>query len=114
MNYHDPLRATELLRNHLAAHDQSLCFLFGAGTSAINIADNDDTTKPIEYTPLIPTVSVLTDICKKNCSDLGKKFAVAWEKIINECKDLDQDPNIENMKGQTALIIATEFRRIRS
>lgn len=39
MAAHDPQRVVELLRDHLAAHDKQLLFLFGAGTSsAVNTA----------------------------------------------------------------------------
>ena len=97
MIFHDPVRATEVLWNHLASHDQSLRFLFGSGTSAINVANNNDKSIPSKFVPLIPTVIQLTEKCKEAISELGDNFNSAWEKVIEECILSEIQPNIENI-----------------
>lgn len=95
--YIDPSAVVNLLRNHLATHDQQLAFLFGAGTSsAINIAPLEPGKKR-KYIPLIPAVAALTAMCGDAVSNLGAEYGKAWELIVDECKHNSIDPNIESI-----------------
>lgn len=88
MATHDPRKAVELLRNHLATHDQQLAFLFGAGVSC---AVRDKATG----SPLIPAVAALTETCGNHVKGISAEFSNAWLAIQKECTDLGLDNNIE-------------------
>lgn len=90
MAKHDPRKAVELLRNHLATHAQPLAFLFGAGTSCA--VANEATGQP-----LIPAVQGLTNACGENIQKQSQAFSEAWKAIGNECQSLKLDPNIETV-----------------
>ena len=95
---HDPRQVIEDLRNHLAAHDRRLAFLFGAGTSsAINIAPSPNTEEQPTHKPLIPAVAALTDICKTAVSDKGDQYASAWDALAGQCQQKGHAINIENI-----------------
>ena len=64
------------LRDHLAAADKQLAFLFGAGTSASVRGTDGDL--------LIPAVEQLTALCEKEVKGLGGPFDAAWDSIVNE------------------------------
>lgn len=90
MATHDPRKAIELLRNHLATHDQHLVFLFGAGTSCAVI-------DPASKTPLIPAVDALTKDCGDCLTKASAEYANAWKAIVEECDSLHLSPNIETI-----------------
>jgi hypothetical protein len=95
---HDPKQVIEDLRNHLAAHDRRLAFLFGAGTSsAVNIAPPPTGGEKPKYTPLIPTTDGLTKICAGAVAALGEPQASAWKTIVAQCKEARRLPNAENV-----------------
>jgi hypothetical protein len=95
---HDPQKITEELRNHLASHDRSFCFLFGAGaSSAINVAPIPKAGAKRQYIPLIPSIVPLTQICKEAASSLGENFSKALELLENQCETSKKDVNIENV-----------------
>ncbi|HEY3299938.1 MAG TPA: SIR2 family protein [Methylophilaceae bacterium] len=103
----DPLVAIQLLRNHLATHDQTLAFLFGAGTSAsINIAPQAEPGSKRGYMPLIPAVIALTIECGNKVKAKGKKYASAWDEVIEECKLNGIDPNIESILSRVRFKIS--------
>src|SRR5258706_15639052 len=82
---HDPRRVAQNLREHLARHDKPLAFLFGAGTSAaVNSAPKAPKGQPQKFSPLIPAMAPLTDICKSQvCGTTA--FATAWSSLASEC-----------------------------
>jgi hypothetical protein len=95
---HDPQKITEELRNHLASHDRSFCFLFGAGaSSSINVAPIPKAGAKRQYIPLIPSIAPLTQICKEAASSLGENFSKAWKLLENQCETSKKDVNIENI-----------------
>lgn len=103
----DPLIAIQLLRNHLATHDQTLAFLFGAGTSAsINTAPEPAPGVKKGYLPLIPAVVALTKDCGEVVKAKGEKYSVAWEQIVEECKHNQIDPNIESILSRVRFKIS--------
>lgn len=103
---HDPRQAIEDLRNHLAAHDRHLVFLFGAGTSsAINIAPPPGAGQKLKHEPLIPGIDGLTNICAKAVSALGEKQATAWKTLDNQCTQAKLVPNVENVLSSVRLKI---------
>jgi len=94
LSVHDPKNVIENLRNHLAAQDKSLAFLFGAGTSsAVNIAPPALPGQKRDYKPLVPSIQPLTQRCKAATLNLGKAFSNAWERLESECRNV----NIENI-----------------
>ncbi len=94
MSVHDPKNVIENLRNHLAAHDRPLAFLFGAGTSsAVNIAPAAPPGEKRGYEPLVPSIEPLTKRCKAAMENLGKAFSNAWELLESECRKV----NVENI-----------------
>ncbi len=95
---HDPFFAIQLLRNHLSTHDQTLSFLFGAGTSAsINIAPLADAGKKRGYEAFIPAVIPLTEKCKQAVLLLDPKYHAAWQHLLDECEELKIDQHIESI-----------------
>lgn len=90
MATHDPRKAVELLRNHLATHDQHLVFLFGAGTSCAVL-------DPASKTPLIPAVEALTKDCGDSLTKASTEYANAWVAIGEECDSLLLSQNIETI-----------------
>lgn len=99
MAQHDPRKAVELLRNHLATHEQPLAFLFGAGTSC---AVADESTGQ----PLIPAVQGLTQACGDVIQKHSSEFSKAWVAIEAECKALNLDPNIETVLSRVRAKLA--------
>ncbi len=88
---HDAKAIVAMLRDHLAAHDRPISFLFGAGTScAVNV-------DPHGFKPLIPAVADLTDECKLAVGALGKDEEAAWDLVRQECVGLSLAPNIESI-----------------
>lgn len=91
---HDPKKAIETLRDHLASHDKPLAFLMGAGTSC---AVRDSAGRP-----LIPAMKALGDQCSAAVSKLGADHEMAYKAITSEVHDalengLNRDPNIEDI-----------------
>ncbi|MEX2628486.1 MAG: SIR2 family protein [Tistlia sp.] len=100
---HDALKALSDLRDHLARHDKPIAFFFGAGTScSVRIPDPD---KEGETLPLIPAVAGLTEICREETSGLGEKFGKAWTLIEENCKEIGQDPNVENILSRLRMML---------
>ena len=103
---HDPQRVVELLRDHLAAHDKQLLFLFGAGTSSsVNTAPPPTAGEKPTHTPLVPALDPMTSECKVAVKSLSEKHEVAWNSLEAECEALDLAPHIENMLGRIRLKI---------
>ena len=98
MSIHDPRQLIEDIRNHLAAHDKRLVFLFGAGTSSgVNIASPSSAgTKPI-HMPLIPGIKGLSDLCEEAVSDIGSTQAQAWDTLVEQCQKDGLPGNVENV-----------------
>lgn len=95
---HDPRRVIEDLRDHLAAHDRSLAFLLGAGTScAITVAPAPNSAGNETLSPLIPGIDALTTICQNAVSSLGTSQAEAWLRLASQCASNNQRVNIENI-----------------
>ena len=88
----------EDLRNHLAAHDKQIVFLFGAGTSSsVNIASPPPAgTKP-SHKPLIPGIDGLTESCATAVSDIGPAQAEAWKALVEQCQQNRLASNVENI-----------------
>ncbi|MDD5449413.1 MAG: SIR2 family protein [Candidatus Omnitrophica bacterium] len=98
MSTHDPRKVVEDLRDHLAAHDKTLIFLFGAGTSSsINIAPLPAAGAKREHKPLVPAVKLLTERCKAAVKNLGTNFEKAWEILESQCTECKKPANIENI-----------------
>lgn len=90
MTTHDPQRTITTLRDHLAAHDTPISFLFGAGTSScIN------TAAPPEYEPLIPAMAGLSARCQQVVAAMGEGFAAAWQQLEVECIEAGRAFNVE-------------------
>jgi hypothetical protein len=106
MATHDPQRVVELLRDHLAAHDKQLLFLFGAGTSnAVNAAPPPASGAMAVHVPLIPALDPMTAECKGAVVALSAEHGTAWGALEAECTALDLAPHIENMLGRIRLKI---------
>ena len=104
MATHDPERFIHLLRDHLAAHDKRIAFLFGAGTSgAVNIAPGTSPDIRQEYIPLVPAVGAMTQRCKEAAIALSGEHAAAWSTIEEECRRLGLRPQIENILSRIRL-----------
>ena len=100
---HDAQRTLSNLRDHLARHDKPIAFFFGAGTScAIRVAVPGDKDKT---QPLIPAVAGLTKICREEASNLDKKYEKAWQLIDAHCKEIKQDPNVENILSRLRMML---------
>lgn len=101
---HDPEPVVHLLRDHLAAHDKRLAFLFGAGTSsAVNIAPPAAPGSKRGYTPLVPAIAPMTTRCKEAVDQLSEVHSAAWERLVAECEGLNEAPNIESILGRLRL-----------
>lgn len=102
MRSHDPRKAIEDLRDHLARHDRPLSFLFGAGTSSsVNVAPVPAPGGKPTYKPLIPAVARLTEICEESIRTKGTEFGAAWDAVIAECSVTVTKPNIEDILSKT-------------
>lgn len=98
MTTHDPRQVIEDLRNHLAAHDRRLAFLFGAGTSSsINIAPMPAVGEKRKYIPLIAGAVGLTTSCKAAVEALGANHGLAWTKLCDQCKPDGREANVEDL-----------------
>jgi hypothetical protein len=98
---HDAQKLLADFRDHLARHDKPLAFLFGAGTScAVRVTLGDQAQS------LIPAVAGLTTLAKAEASFLGANFTQAWEAIEQDCRDIKQDPNIENILSRLRMMIS--------
>lgn len=101
---HDAQKTLSNLRDHLARHDKPIAFFFGAGTScAVRVAMPDDKDKT---QPLIPAVAGLTKICQVEASNLGEKYENAWKLIKARCKEIEQDPNVENILSRLRTMLS--------
>ena len=98
MRTHDPRQVIEDLRDHLAAHDRRLAFLFGAGTSsAVNVASVPAAgSKPL-FEPLIPGIDGLTENCGAGVRGMGQSQATAWATLVEQCDQEGRAANIENV-----------------
>jgi hypothetical protein len=106
VNTHDPRQVIEDLRNHLAAHDRRLSFLFGAGTSsAVNVAPDPQAGEKPRYEPLIPGIDGLTEICRDAVGNIGKNQADAWEMLISQCENARCQANVENVLSNVRMKI---------
>lgn len=94
---HDPKESVETLRNHLASPDSTLAFLFGAGTSSINIAPIPKPGEKRGYKPLVPSITPLTERCKAAVANMGAKYKDAWGLLEKQCVENECQPNIENI-----------------
>lgn len=89
MQFHDPRREVEKLREHLAAHDKPIAFLLGAGTSC--------SVRDAAGLPLIPTVRELGVRCQTAVEALGDGHRDAYLAIRNELALSRPDPTIEDI-----------------
>lgn len=104
MTTHDPQRLVHLLRDHLAAHDKRLLFLFGAGTSsAVNIAPPPAAGEAPEHVPLIPALETMTIRCQEAVEALSTDHANAWGLLEAECTGLGHAAHIESILGRLRL-----------
>ena len=102
---HDAQKILADLRDHLARHDKTLAFLFGAGTScAVKVPSSENVTDE-QHRPLIPSVSELTDICKQEGGELGEKYMQAWELIEAHCKNMRQPSNVESILSRLRMML---------
>jgi len=99
---HDAQKALADLRDHLARHDKPIAFFFGAGTSCSVSVPVGDAEK---RRPLIPAVPGLTAACKKDCAELGDKYAKAWVSMEAHCSDAKQDPHVENILSRLRMML---------
>ena len=98
---HDPKSVIEGLRNHLAAHDRPLAFLFGAGTSsAVNIAPPVLPGEKQGYKPLVPSIEPLTERCKAATVNLGKPFSNAWQLLASECRKVNVESILSRLHSK--------------
>lgn len=106
MSTHDPRQLIEDVRNHLAARDRRLSFLFGAGTSsAINVAPVPLAGEKRKYEPLIPAIAGLTEICRIAVSGMGKDQAAAWDILTIQCLNGRATANVDNLLTRLRLKI---------
>lgn len=104
MHVHDPELFIHLFRDHLAAHDKRLVFLFGAGTSsAINIAPPARPGSKQTHEPLIPAIERMTSLCATAVKGMSAEHAAAWSLLETECLALSKQPHIENILGRLRL-----------
>lgn len=106
LSTHDPRRVIEDIRDHLAAYDRRLAFLFGAGTSsAVNIAPVSPPGDKSKHKPLIPGINELTEICRVAVGDMGNVQAAAWEALVDQCKKDGRSANVENVLSRVRMKI---------
>lgn len=106
MATHDPQRVVEMLRDHLAAHDKQLLFLFGSGTSSsVSRASQSALGAGAVTEPLIPALDGLTRECESEVKKLSAQHEAAWVALESECKALQLKPHIENMLGRIRMKI---------
>lgn len=104
MPSHNPETVIHLMRDHLAAHDKRLAFLFGAGTSsAVNIAPEAEPGEKRGYEPLIPAIDPMTAECKAAVEALSNAHGDAWQLLVAECEALKEIANIESILGRLRL-----------
>ena len=100
---HDAKKTLDDFRDHLARHDKPIAFFFGAGTScAVRVPSATDES---ETEPLIPAVDGLTKMVKERATALGDKYEQAWGLIETRCKEIGQDPNIENILSRLRMML---------
>ena len=101
MPTHDPRQLIEDVRDHLAAHDKRLAFLFGAGTSsAVNVAPAPAAGSKQTIESLIPGVDGLTETCRTKVCGLGASQAAAWAALVTQCRQDGRDAHIEHILSQ--------------
>ena len=112
MSTYDPRQVIEDLRNHLAANDRRLSFLFGAGTSsAVNVAPPPPAGEKRAHKPLIPGMAGLTEICSREVTNMGKGQADAWNTLVHQCDadrehEMDRRPvNVEDVLSKVRMKI---------
>jgi hypothetical protein len=95
----------ESLRNHLAAHDKRVAFLFGAGTSSsINKAPAPSAGTKRAYDPFIPGIVGLTQKCCDAVSAMGKAQGGAWDTLVAQCGK-DGQVNVESILSKLRMKI---------
>ena len=97
MPMHDPRKAMENLRDHLALHDKPIAFFLGAGASYAVTRLPPGEKDPRKAEHLIPAVKGLTEICSNAVEALGESYKNAWSLFVKECEADDEEPNIENI-----------------
>lgn len=100
---HDAQKTLSDLRDHLARHDKPIAFFYGAGTSCavrVPVPGEKDKTQA-----LIPAVAGLTKICREKAGKLGDKYKKAWQSIDTHCKEIGQDPNVENVLSRLRMML---------
>ena len=106
MSNHDPRQVIEDIRNHLAAHDRRLAFLFGAGTSsAVNIAPPPSAGERRKHEPLIPGIDGLTETCGTAVGAMGDTQAAAWKTLVKQCEQAGRPANVENILSNVRMKI---------
>lgn len=106
MSTHDPRQVIDDVRNHLAAHDRRLAFLFGAGTSsAVNIAPAPLQGEKSKHEPLIPGNEALTEICCTAVGNMGETQAAAWKTLVKQCEQDGRSANVENVLSKVRMKI---------
>lgn len=106
MSTHDPRQVIEDLRNHLAAHDRRLVFLFGSGTSsAVNIAPVPTAGEKNKHLPLIPGTDGLTEVCGTAVSNMGETQATAWKTLVEQCRQDSRPANVEDVLSRVRMKI---------
>lgn len=98
MSTHDPRQVIENVRNHLAAHDRRLAFLFGAGTStAVNVGPAPSGGAERKHEPLIPGIDGLTETCALAVGAMGEIQTAAWKTLVQQCEKAGRAANVENV-----------------
>lgn len=106
MSKHDPRQIIEDLRNHLAAHDRRIAFLFGAGTSsAVNIEPTHPPGRRPKHEPLIPGIDGLTEICRNAVISMGQGQVEAWDTLVKQCIHDGHTANVENVLSKIRMKI---------
>lgn len=104
MTKYDPEAFLHLLRDHLAAHDRRLIFLFGAGTSSsVNVAPPPTPGDPVVHKPLIPGIWGMTSTCESDVAALSSAHAAAWATLVADLKALGVEPTIERILGRVRM-----------
>jgi len=76
MNYQDPRREVEKLRDHLASNERPIAFLIGAGASCA-VRDAEDKA-------LIPAVASLGDICAQAVTAIGDEYVAIYKAVTSQ------------------------------